>query len=95
MSQGAEAWMKLCEKVSEQCHATGDVTYHSLSLLKYEPLTRAFKSCSTVLRAEHVTTVSDLVVVTVKMRGWCCEYEQVNTFRFHLLRILTITYLIQ
>jgi hypothetical protein len=61
--------MRLCEKVSQQCHVTADVTFYSQGLLKSEPLTRAFKSSAIVLRAEHVTTVSDLVDVTVKIRG--------------------------
>jgi hypothetical protein len=79
MSQDAEAWMRLSERVSQQCHMIGDVTYHRPSLLKYEPLARVFKffkSSAIVLRAEHVTSVSDLVDVTVKMRDQCCEINR-------------------
>ena len=54
--------MRLYERVSQQCHVIGDVIYHRLSLLKSEPPTSDFK------RAEHVTTASDFVVITVKMR---------------------------
>jgi hypothetical protein len=44
MSQDAEAWMRLYERVSQQCHVIGDVTYHRPGLLKSEPLTRASSS---------------------------------------------------
>jgi hypothetical protein len=50
-------------------HVIGDVTCLKIGLLKSDSPTRAFKSSAIVLRAEHVTTVSDFVNVTVKMTG--------------------------
>jgi hypothetical protein len=43
ISQDTVAWMRLFERVSQQCHVIRDVTYHRPSLLQSEPLTRVFK----------------------------------------------------
>ena len=67
--QEHEAWMKLAERVSEQCYLCGDVVYRSPASLRTEELTPQFQTSAICLRMEHMMSVTDLVEVTKKMEG--------------------------
>ena len=61
--------MRLCESVSDRCLVTGDVVHHRPGLLRQEEMSRDFRTSATVLRLEHINSVSDLMDAAQKMEG--------------------------
>lgn len=62
-----EAWMKLCEQLTDKCYVMGDAAYHRPGRLKDEELTDDFKTSGIVLKLEQMNTVSDVLKVIKKM----------------------------
>ncbi|XP_076104716.1 enolase 4-like isoform X2 [Mytilus galloprovincialis] len=65
--QEEEAWMRLCDRISDRCLVIGSRAYHRPGLLKDEELTENFKSSGIAFKLEQLNTVSDVLTCVKKM----------------------------
>ncbi|XP_033756351.1 enolase 4-like isoform X4 [Pecten maximus] len=85
--QEKEHWMRLSDRISDQCFVVGSQAYARPGLLKDEELTPDFVSSGIVLALDRLNTVSDTIHVAKKLQDAdnqvivsCCNGETADTF---------------
>ncbi|XP_060075515.1 enolase 4-like [Ylistrum balloti] len=85
--QEKEHWMRLSDRISDQCFVVGSHTYARPGLLKEEELTPDFVTSGIVLSLDRLNTVSDTIQVAKKLQDAdnqvimsCCYGETTDTF---------------
>lgn len=85
--QEKEHWMRLCDRVSDECYVIGNHTYPRPGLLLEEELTEEFKTSGTVLKLDQINTITDILESAKKMEDaenqivlTTCYGETTDTF---------------
>ncbi|XP_061194453.1 enolase 4-like isoform X1 [Saccostrea echinata] len=85
--QEKEHWMRLCERISDQCYVMGNHTYPRPAKLLEEELTEEFKTSGIILKMDQLNTVTDVLDCAKKMEDaenqivlTTCYGETTDTF---------------